>query len=296
MSVFPQSRLEKISELFHQCLMDSGEGEIAREFLLNERGIDPEQLRDFEIGFCPPNLNYPGGKFDVEGHLWYMRGRLVFTIRSCWGEILGFNGRIVPGASVELWESLNSQFGDMRATDLHQTWSDRKWVNEKYDKSSHVYRLYDVKRDLLQCGAAVLAEGCMDVLALTLSGIPTALSLLGTSISDCQIAKVLRYADHIVVCMDGDTVGEQATKKIHNLNVNGNGQMSKRIDEHFSISTVRLPLGMDPEDALRNPNVRDDFLQALRYEMRKKLDGHITDLTNEQHILGLRMSTEKEHH
>lgn len=287
---FPQERLEKVSSLFHLCLFDGADGEVARRYLSapppDGRGIDIESLRPYEIGFCPPTILYPHPtKTSDDGHLWYMRGRLVLTLRDLHGRILGFSGRMVPSAADDLWISLNRQFGDQRATELHKRWMERKWVNESYLKGHHVFRLRETVRDILDIRSAVIVEGTMDTIMMHAAGIRNCVSILGTQITGIQLALLKRFTDHLVFCFDADQAGVWVREKL-----------AETVDSDLDMSwtTIVLNRKMDPEDALRDPTERSLLLWAARDASLRRLHERTIDLSREEHRSAIQLHLEEE--
>lgn len=278
------------SRLFHQCLMDTDEGAIARDFIVTERHLDPELFRPYEVGFCPPGLLYPDrDELVVDGHMWYMRGRLVFTVRDLSGSIIGFNGRMIPECGDEVWVGLNKQKGDRRASELYERWMARKWVNEEFTKKHHLFRLHEVHRDILETGSAVLVEGCMDGVVMHSFGVTNCVSLLGTALTPIHEGLLKRFAEHLVFCFDSDQAGERTRSErtaefTDRTPVSGSRtKVGNERNYVMSTSAVVLREGMDPEDALLDDVERPLFLQAVRDLSEKKIDGDVVNLGLDAH-------------
>jgi len=283
---FDQQRLEDISALFVEELYDEDDGILARRYLSEERGIEPSSLRSYEIGFCPPWVKYPHqGKLSVEGHLWYMRGRLIVTVRDVWGRILGFNGRRVDGCEEELEDCLRSQYGNDMGMDMASEWSKRKWVNESFSKSDHVYNLDRRRRDILKIGSAVIVEGCMDVIVMDAHGFHNVVSTLGTAVSDIQISLMRRYTNHLTLCFDPDIAGSKNTIRLMK-NARDNGALSSTI--------IRLKDGKDPDEMVLDPRERDLFEWAVKNAPDPARGGRTIDLANESSRMSIRLLMKQE--
>lgn len=286
------------SRLFHQCLFDSDEGAVARDFIQNDRHLDPELFRPYEVGFCPPGILYPDSReLVVEGHMWYMRGRLVFTVRDLSGRIIGFNGRMIPACADELWNSLEEQRGDIAATRLQDKWLDRKWVNEEFAKGHHLYRLREVHRNLLETGAAVLVEGCLDAVVMDIFGITNCVSVLGTTLTPIHEVLLRRFIDHLVFCFDSDQAGERTRSNLSAAFADHTPAKGANISDNvknygMSTSAIILREGMDPELALLDEVERPLFIHYLRDLCKKKIDRRVVDLGLEQHRVGAMLEIE----
>lgn len=287
---FDQDRLEKVSSLFHLCLFDGREGGPARDYLScphpDGRGLDVETLRPYEIGYCPPSVLYPhSAKTSDDGHLWYMRGRIVLTLRDLHGRILGFSGRMIPSVADDLWVCLNRQFGDQRATELHKRWMERKWVNESYLKGHHVFRLRETLGEVLRLRSAVIVEGTMDTILMHAAGIGNCVSILGTQITGIQLALLKRFADHLVFLFDADRAGVWVREKLAETVESG---------LNMGWTTIVLPEKMDPEDALRDPMERDLLLWAATDASVRRIDGRTIDLSRDEQRFAIRCHLEQE--
>jgi DNA primase len=279
--LFDQDRLEKISSLSVEELYDEDDGLLVQEYLREERNLDPEILRSYEVGFCPPWVKYPHQmKMSMEGHLWYMRGRLIVTIRDLWGKILGFNGRRIDSCEEELEGWLRSQYGDEKGLDMTREWSKRKWVNESYQKSNHVYNLNRRRRDILRIGSAVVVEGCMDAIVLDAMGIHNVVSTLGTAVSDVQMSLLRRYASHIILCFDPDMSGSETTRRVLR-NARESGAMTSTV--------IRLDGEMDPDEAIAHPRESDLLRWAISSASSASRAGDVIDLSNEGTRLAIRL-------
>ena len=73
-----------------------------------------------------------------------------------------------------------------------------------FQKGHELYGLYLARRAIRDAGRALVVEGYMDVVALAQYGIEYAVAALGTATTPVHIAKLMRQADEIVFCFDGD--------------------------------------------------------------------------------------------
>ena len=93
----------------------------------------------------------------------------------------------------------------------------------------------------------ILVEGYFDVMSLWDKGIRNVVAGMGTAFTDNQ-AKLLRLVtDNVVVCLDGDNAGINASSKVIET-LHRNGINTKRLV---------LPDNQDPDEFVRNNNASD---------------------------------------
>ncbi|CAH1764134.1 1723_t:CDS:2 [Entrophospora sp. SA101] len=84
---------------------------------------------------------------------------------------------------------------------------------ENYQKSHFLYNYFRVKK-MTEVDFCYLVEGFFDVISLTQVGINNCLASLGTSLSRQQINLLKKLKKKIVLFLDGDAAGQQATIKL----------------------------------------------------------------------------------
>ena len=78
-----------------------------------------------------------------------------------------------------------------------------------FEKGRELYGLYQARRAIRDAGRVLVVEGYMDVVALAQHGIEYAVATLGTATTPTHVQKLLRQADDVVFCFDGDDAGPQ---------------------------------------------------------------------------------------
>lgn len=202
---------------------------------IQKRGYTEEQIAHWGIGFAPGNkfvydllsrngMVQPGKDLNLineknNDKLWE---RLTYPIFNERDEILGFASRA------------------LRANDK------TKWMNpantEMYDKSFQWYGLNNALNSIAKTGTAWIVEGYNDVIAWQENGIPNTISPFGTAIAEGQINKIKRFAHKIILCLDGDQPGIDATLR----------NLPKLFAKGFNVEVCHLPDNMDPDDFSRN--------------------------------------------
>ena len=269
-----------VEQQYHECLLESEDAEPARRYL-QERGITEESIRKFHIGFAPMRrdwlLNLAGGSAEraqvletvgvlarpQEGPGYYdrFRGRLLFSIRDTQDRAVGIGGRILPESGLT---------------------SPAKYVNSPetplFSKSKLLYGL-DVAREAVRKSRTVLVmEGYTDCIAAHQCGFENAVAVLGTALGPQHVKILKRFADRIVLVLDGDEAGQKRTNEVLEL----------FIAENVDLRILTLPAGSDPCEFLmeHGQEAFTDLLEtravdALEHAFRSFTQG--IDLVNDVH-------------
>lgn len=231
--------LEDVALFYHQCLASAP---AARAYLA-ERELGEDAVREFLIGYAPPRRdaliewarrrNYPPALLEAAGlrvaapdepHSSYdrFRDRLMFPVRDEIGRVVGFSGRLLapdPNAA--------------------------KYINTPetavFHKGRLLYALDKARRALLDRREAILCEGQIDVIRCHLSGFTNAVAAQGTAFTEQHAALLKRYADSVIVVLDADAAGQQASLRTAEILV-GAG---------LSVRIARLPAEEDPDSLIR---------------------------------------------
>lgn len=174
---------------------------------LKSRGLSGQIAAKFQIGYAPAgwqNLqsvfphyesealttaglvveNEQGRRYDR------FRDRIMFPIHDQKGQVIGFGGRVInPEDTPKYYNSPETPL---------------------FQKGHELYGLFIARRAIRDAGRALVVEGYMDVVALAQYGIEYAVAALGTATTPYHIAKLMRQADEIVFCFDGDNAGRTA--------------------------------------------------------------------------------------
>jgi DNA primase len=229
-------------EQYHDCLVNSAEGEPARKYLL-DRGITEESIRKFHLGYSPNRWDWIAdrarqAKANVEiletvgilarppeGGNWYdrFRGRLLFSIRDPQDRPVGLGGRVLPETA---------------------STSPAKYVNSPetplFSKSRLLYGLDIAREAMRKSRSALVMEGYTDCIVAHQFGFQDAVAVLGTSLGDQHIRTLKRFVDRIILVLDGDEAGQRRANEVLELFV----------AEKADLRIVTLPEGLDPADFL----------------------------------------------
>ncbi len=105
-------------------------------------------------------------------------------------------------------------------------------------------------------GRALVVEGYMDVVALAQFEIGYAVATLGTATTPVHVSKLLKLADEIVFCFDGDAAGRKAAWRALEVS------LPLALD-HKPVRFLFLPDGEDPDTYVRRHG-KEAFEQLAR--------------------------------
>ncbi len=242
---------EVINQFFEQNLK-TAQGAKARQYLQN-RGISPEIIKKFNIGFAPNSfesltkhllaLGFSGsalekcgaiGKNDRGQFYDKFRNRIIFPIKDNRGKIIAFGGRTIGD---DLPKYLNSS------------------ETALFKKSQTLFNLDLAKQSIASKSCAIMVEGYMDVVSLNIFGFENSVAGLGTAISNEHITNLFHYTEKIIICLDGDEAGIRAAKRIADLAL-------PLISSKKSLYFIILPFRLDPDDFLKKYG-REAFIKQL---------------------------------
>ncbi len=266
--------LEAAALFYRHMLKESSAGAQVQEYL-QRRGLREETLEQFEIGYAPASwdalLGYLKQKGFTEqeqveagllserdsGGLYdRFRHRIMFPIRDARGRMAGFGARVVDPKDVPKF--LNSP----------QT--------PVFDKGKLLYGLDKARKAIRQAGQAVIVEGYLDVIALHQAGFANAVSPMGTALSEDQLRLLKRFTRRMVLALDSDAAGDQATLRGLTL---ARDALDRQADPVFDarglvryegrleaeLRVVTLPPGQDPDEVVaKDPPVWSELVSAAQ--------------------------------
>jgi DNA primase len=151
--------------------------------------------------------------------------------------VIGFGGRVFGTAAQEGPKYLNSP-----ETALFQ-------------KGQELFGLFQARAGIRQHGRVVVVEGYMDVVSLHQHGVDYAVATLGTATTPLHVAKLLKLADEVYFCFDGDEAGRKAAwRALENA-------LDQLVDGK-QLSFMFFPEGEDPDSYVRRC-AQDDVWTAL---------------------------------
>lgn len=197
--------------------------------VLGDRNFLPDTLNEFEVGFCPA---YAGYEFDL------LNGRIVLPIYDAYNNWIGFAGRKVDSYSTTVKEYYQLKSTNLQGLDRFLKWKVTKWINTPYQKANHLFNLNRAKKYIYDAGYCIIVEGYYDVMRLHQLGFKNVVALSGTSLTETQCNLIFRYCNKVLIMLDGDDAGKNATNKT----------MDRVRQNNIFANIVELPDNLDPDD------------------------------------------------
>ena len=230
----------------------------ARDYLAR-RGLTPETIERFAIGYAPNSWNELLRSFGAsdadrqrlleagliverergplqssERHYDRFRDRVMFPIRDARGRVLGFGGRIIDSGEPKYLNSPETAL---------------------FHKGRELYGMYETRRARANLTRLIVVEGYMDVVRLHQAGVDYALATLGTATTAEHFRRIFRLVPAVVFAFDGDRAGRAAAWRALQ-------QALPEAREGREIHFLFLPEGHDP-DTLVAAEGREAFEQRL---------------------------------
>ncbi|MDW0573862.1 DNA primase [Mannheimia haemolytica] len=233
--------MEAVAKFYQQNLSH----QIEPQSYLQQRGLSPEIIERFEIGFAPNAFDaalrtFGQSQEDIQklldtgvltkndsGRIYdKFRNRVMFPIRDKRGRVIAFGGRVLP----------NDEQG-------------AKYMNSPetviYHKGSELYGLYQALKVNETPDYLFVVEGYMDMVALAQFGVDNAVASLGTATTGEQIQQMFRCTEQIVCCYDGDRAGRDAAwRALENA--------LPYLQDGRQLKFIFLPDGEDPDTFVRS--------------------------------------------
>jgi DNA primase len=207
---------------------------------LKQRGLSGEVAAKFGIGYTPDGWQNLAAAFsnyqdetlsetglvinNDEGKRYdRFRDRIMFPIVNVRGQVIGFGGRVLDKGEPKYLNSPETPL---------------------FEKGRELYGLFQAQKAIRAEQRVLVVEGYMDVVALAQHGVEYAVATLGTATTPYHVQKLLRLAEHIVFCFDGDKAGQRAAwRALENA--------LPYLQDGKRISFLFLPVEHDPDSFIR---------------------------------------------
>ena len=258
----------------YRLKLKAGSGAAARDYL-SGRGLSEDALARWEVGFAPnegqnlfTHLAGKGVGADLvidaglaarpdDGGAPYdrFRDRIIFPIRDPRGVAVALAGRAMnPNARAKY---LNSP------------------ETELFDKGRCLYN-HGPARKAGGKAPLIVAEGYMDVIALSEAGFEATVAPMGTAVTERQLRLIWQMHDEPVIALDGDEAGFRAAGRLAELSL-------PLLEAGKSLRFCMMPEGMDPDDLIRAGGTAamqrqvKDSLPLLQLLWRRETEGRSFD-------------------
>src|SRR3954464_10483422 len=162
------------------------------------------------------------------------RNRVMFPILDARGNVIGFGGRVIGEGEPKYLNSPETPL---------------------FEKGRELYGLYQARRAIRDANQVIVVEGYMDVVALAQHGVENAVATLGTATTPFHLAKLMKLADNVVFCFDGDAAGRKAAWRALEIAL-------PVLAEGRVVSFLSLPREDDPDTYVRREG-KEGFQRAL---------------------------------
>jgi len=258
--------LDVAARYYHHLLRHAPEAEAARAYVAR-RSLGDETVERFLLGYSLPGWDRGRDYLTERGYTVEellkagllvrkeetgstydrFRDRLMIPIRDPKGRVIGFGARTLDPDGVPKY--LNSP----------QT--------ELFDKSHTLFGLDLARQAIRREDRVVIVEGYMDVMQAQQAGFANVVAQMGTALTEPQLRQLQRYTKRLVLALDPDAAGVQAT--LRGVEV-ARETLEQEWEPVFDprglvgyegrlgaeIRVLRLPSGQDPDDLIRQDQQR----------------------------------------
>jgi DNA primase len=270
--------LERTATFYVRQLWESAEAARARDYLA-ERGLQEATLREFRVGYAPSawdtvlNASRRAGfgnrelheaglaqRSQASGRIYdRFRAQIIFPLADPRGRVRGFAGRTLGGDA-----------GDRRPKYVNSPESDL------FHKGKTLFGADVARGPAAKAQSVVAAEGYTDVIALHQAGVRNAVGIMGTALTEDQIAELARLAPEVKLALDADSAGKDAMLRAARIALARKPPLRLRV--------VALPPGEDPADLVRRSGPEEiarlvaDSLPFVRFRVLRALEtGDLAD-------------------
>ena len=237
-----QQVIDEAVKLYRLQLKTSA-GTAARTYLSQKRRLNEAAWDRWDIGWSPDNaqavvehLRAKGISEDLmvasgvvakseSGRLYdRFHARIIFPIRDGRGRIISLGGR-------SLDPNARAKYLNGPETDL-------------FDKGRNLFNHAPAREAAGKGQTLIVAEGYMDVIALSEAGFRAAVAPLGTAVTEDQLRMIWRIGDEPIMALDGDNAGLKAAQRVIDLAL-------PLLEAGKALRIAILPNGMDPDDLIK---------------------------------------------
>jgi DNA primase len=214
---------------------------------LKSRGIGKAEIDQWRIGYIPEDTKH------------FHKGKITFALMNESGQTVGFSHR------------------DMTKEFYKKELQGPKYVNSAksviFDKGSILYGLNFIKKRIREKGYVVVGEGFGDTILGQKAAVPF-VSMMGTSLTDNHIRLLKRHTDVVILWMDGDQAGIEATIR-HAKALQKEGLLVKILNvRDKDPDDVFMEMLKDKRDACEW--IEENAVLASQFEIQKIMMTHMS--------------------
>jgi len=243
---------------FHDQLLVAPAAQAARQYL-ERRRLSLETIKRFRLGYAPDQWHALGqylenkgyreadllasglviAREDGQGHYDRFRNRVMIPISDANGHPIGFGGRVLDQSQPKYLNSPETPV---------------------FQKGHVLFGLDQAKAAIRAEDTAIVVEGYMDALQAHQHGSTNVVAAMGTALTEEQVKTLRRYGHTIILALDPDTAGGQATLRgldlsrritLHEVVQIGTAVVESQYSSEADVRIAALPPGRDPDDVIR---------------------------------------------
>ncbi len=250
--------LEDATQWF-QAQLHAPDNKFAADYVRN-RGILPQALEEFRIGYAPNSWDKLREAMQARGHKLsdllelgllkqsnrddkkdqpysFFRGRIIFPVTDKRGRVIAFGGRHLEEAFDPTRRDGNTPPKYLNSPD-----------HPVFSKGQLLYGMARARQAAAKGAPVILAEGYMDVIALAQAGFVGAVAPLGTAVTENQIDLLWRLCafenKNPILCFDGDNAGKRAAYRVLD-------RALPLLKPDQSLRFAFMPAGEDPDSLVK---------------------------------------------
>lgn len=223
---------------YYQNNLKTKSGLIAKEYLL-KRGFKEEVIEDFQIGVSLDDKDALKNVLLSKGYgekalldlgllsegtkesFDQLSGRIIIPLQDANGQVIGFTGRIYRNETTA------------------------KYINTKetviFKKGDNLYNYFLAKEAIKKERGVIIVEGQMDAIRLYSEGFKHVIATGGTSLTKEQIELLKKLKVKIILCLDNDNPGLEATYKVG----------EELVKNNLEVYVIRLNDAKDPDEYIK---------------------------------------------
>lgn len=226
---------------------------------LGAKGMAPDLLVEAGLAARPDDGGAPYDRF---------RGRVIFPIRDARGRAMSLGGRSLdPNARAKYLNGPETAL---------------------FDKGRSLFNQGPAREAAGKGAPLIVAEGYMDVIALSEAGFKAAVAPLGTAVTADQLQLLWRIHDEPVIALDGDAAGVRAALRVIDLAL-------PLLEAGKGLRFAVMPGGMDPDDLIKAEGpggfqrVLDGAQPMARLLWQRETEGQVFDSPERRAALDKRL-------